>query len=158
MHNDDRTAGFHPPEINEQLSELNEKLAVVKHCIETTPPLNFNRRNRLLEQQKNLFEMRAQMMQMIGPSHGEPNDNSGTSTPSSLSSAQFAQLAPHQPMLGRLKNEGSVLGFSTPQTVTEDPFASMVEEPFVETNRVADKTAQESAYTPTQLSVVDSLG
>ena len=151
MHNEgDSIASFVTLDI------LQEELAVVEHCIKTTPdtPFTINRRNLLVQEKQKLLHMMAQitMPTQEDDSNNREERNSSadesTSTSSSLSPAPSNRLA--LPVDRLKREEGSVSGFSTPRSVKEDPFASAVEEPFAQQDDYnADRIAQEIAYAPT---------
>ena len=135
------------------LNILKEELAVVENCIRTTPdtPFTVNRRKGLLEQKQKLLQMIAQL---ATPARNEENtyreerniSADGASSSSSLSPAPSTRLTLP---LDRIKREDSVSGFSTPRSVKEEPFASTLEEPFVDIAEGHNyNAAQEFAYTP----------
>jgi len=149
MHNEgDSIASFLTLDI------LQEELAVVEHCIKTTPDIPFTivRRNGLLQQKQKLLEMMAQMTTPIQEEDNNNREERNTSADESTSTSSLSP-APSNRLalpLDRLKRqEGSVSGFSTPRSFKEDPFASALEEPFVEHDFNADRIAQEIAYSPT---------
>src|SRR5271154_25746 len=151
MHNEgDSIASFVTLDI------LQEELAVVEHCIKTTPdtPFTINRRHLLVQEKQKLLQLMARitMPAQEDDSNNREERNSSadesTSTSSSLSPAPSNRLA--LPVDRLKREEGSVSGFSTPRSVKEDPFASAVEEPFVQQDDYnADRIAQEIAYAPT---------
>ena len=150
MHNEgDSIASFVTLDI------LQEELAVVEHCIKTTPdtPFTINRRNGLLREKQKLLQLMSQMtiatQEDDSNNREERNSSADESTStSSLSPAPSNRLA--LPVDRLKREEGSVSGFSTPRSIKEDPFASAVEEPFAQQDDYnADRIAQEIAYAPT---------
>jgi hypothetical protein len=100
---------------------LNEQLAVVEHYLATTPntPFTFRRREKLLEE-------RAALLKMLGRTD-DLGDASKFETPSLESPALSMQAGP--------SGSASVSGLSTPDIFArENPFASVVEEPWVDDN------------------------
>jgi hypothetical protein len=101
---------------------LNEQLAVVEHYLATTPNTTFTFRRR-----EKLLEEKAALLKMLGRSMDDGGEGFKFESPSLQSPALSMQAGP--------SGSASISGLSTPDMFAlENPFASVVEEPWVDDN------------------------